>query len=63
MPSTVQSVSKMGFVICSVCNEPIQLETSKTDENGKATQEECYIVRVIGKKLARPHCARSNTCR
>ncbi len=28
---------------CPVCNKPVQLETSKTDEHGHARHEECYI--------------------
>jgi hypothetical protein len=26
---------------CSICNEPLELKTSKTDENGKAVHEDC----------------------
>jgi hypothetical protein len=29
--------------ICSICNKPIDLETSKTDERGQAVHEECYL--------------------
>ena len=36
---------------CSICNEPVELETSKTDENGKAIHEECYVVKVDEKKV------------
>jgi hypothetical protein len=31
---------------CAVCNRPVQLETSKTDENGKAVHGECYVLKV-----------------
>jgi hypothetical protein len=31
---------------CSICNEPVELETTKTDEYGKAIHEECYVVKV-----------------
>jgi hypothetical protein len=34
---------KMRFPICSVCNEPVELETSKTDAHGKAVHEECPV--------------------
>ena len=28
--------------LCSICHKPVELETSKTDHNGKAVHEECY---------------------
>lgn len=28
---------------CPVCNERVELETSKTDEHGQAIHEECYV--------------------
>jgi hypothetical protein len=37
--------------MCGICNEPVRLETSKTDETGRAVHEECYILKV---KLHRP---------
>jgi hypothetical protein len=40
---------------CVLCNEPIELETSNTDESGKAIHEECYIRKVI--RLKRPNQA------
>jgi hypothetical protein len=35
-----------GFVHCSLCHEPVALVSSKTDENGKAVHEECYLLRL-----------------
>jgi hypothetical protein len=32
--------------ICPLCNEPLLLETCKTDEKGQATHEECYVGRI-----------------
>jgi hypothetical protein len=31
---------------CSVCGRPVELETSKADEFGKAVHEECYVLKV-----------------
>jgi hypothetical protein len=31
---------------CALCNKPVQLETCKTDECGKAIHQECYIGKV-----------------
>src|SRR5258705_11465509 len=33
-------------VACSLCNETIDLETTKTDESGKPVHEECYAQKV-----------------
>jgi hypothetical protein len=33
--------SKPRPQICRICWEPLELETSKTDENGRAIHEEC----------------------
>jgi hypothetical protein len=34
---------EMKLPPCSFCNGPVELETSKTDEDGKAIHEECYV--------------------
>jgi hypothetical protein len=38
------------FPICSLCNKPVSLETSRADEHGNAVHEGCYLLRVSGKK-------------
>ena len=35
-------------VLCSICAKRINLESSKTDECGKAVHENCYVRRTIG---------------
>lgn len=35
-----------GLIRCSLCQMPVQLESSKTDENGKAVHGECYLLRL-----------------
>jgi hypothetical protein len=42
----------MSTPLCPICNEPLQLETSKTDENGRAVHEDCYV-----KQLSASHPA------
>jgi len=32
--------------LCFVCNTPVELEISKTDENGRAVHERCYLLRL-----------------
>jgi hypothetical protein len=33
-------------VICSICGRRVNLETSKTDEDGQAVHEECYVRKI-----------------
>jgi hypothetical protein len=39
---------------CSICDKPVPLETSKTDEGGKAVHEECYVLKVIQTTIPAP---------
>jgi hypothetical protein len=37
-------VTTLGWVlICAVCGKRVSLETSKTDANGQAVHEDCYV--------------------
>jgi hypothetical protein len=36
-----------GLPTCPICNEPVNLEISVTDDHGRAIHEECYIKTVI----------------
>jgi hypothetical protein len=47
-------ISKSRFPVCSICNKPVKLETSKTDEFGNAVHAGCYLRRVSLKKAANP---------
>jgi len=29
---------------CSICNKPVDLKTTKTDDEGQAVHEECYVL-------------------
>jgi hypothetical protein len=33
---------------CAICKESVTLEESKTDENGQAIHEDCYVSRLAG---------------
>jgi hypothetical protein len=39
----------MGTIqfICYICNKPVRLEQSKTDESGRAIHEECYVLATL----------------
>ena len=37
-------LDKKEIFTCRICNKPLQLETdTRTDEDGKAVHEECYV--------------------
>jgi hypothetical protein len=31
------------FAICPICHQPVDIANSKTDENGQAVHEDCYL--------------------
>jgi hypothetical protein len=41
-----ENPKELDFVLCSICNNPVRLETSNTDELGKAVHEKCYVLTV-----------------
>lgn len=32
--------------VCPICNKSVVLESAKTDENGGAVHEECYLLKI-----------------
>jgi hypothetical protein len=45
----------LGDPLCSVCNKPVSLDNAKTDEDGAAIHEACYLVKIgVGKPLSSP---------
>jgi hypothetical protein len=44
----VSSIARSSHPLpaCCICNSPVLLETSKTDEYGQAVHEECYVLKV-----------------
>jgi hypothetical protein len=41
-----------GQPTCQICHEPINLRTAKSDGDGKAVHEECYVQKVLSEKPA-----------
>ena len=41
----------MRTPLCPLCNKPLELETSKTDENGSAVHEHCYIQQALASRI------------
>jgi hypothetical protein len=33
--------------MCSLCLQPVVLETAKTDEDGQAVHEDCYSAKIL----------------
>ena len=54
MPTFLRFIRKPRLPNCSICNEPVEVETAKTDENGKAVHEDCYVRILRLKKITPP---------
>ena len=54
MPTFLRFIRKPPLPNCSICNEPVEVETAKTDENGKAVHEDCYVRVLRLKKITPP---------
>ena len=37
----------LSFPICPLCNEPVELETTKTNKDEELVHEECYVISLI----------------
>ncbi len=46
MTQVSQLASRSRFLGCALCDEPVDLRTAKTDEDGQAVHEECYLLRM-----------------
>jgi hypothetical protein len=42
------------FPTCSLCNEPVEIDTAKFDSDGKPIHEECYILSMVRKYATPP---------
>ena len=54
MRTLLRFIHDMRLPKCSICNEPAELKTSKTDENGRAVHEDCYVRRMRLKEITPP---------
>jgi hypothetical protein len=48
------------ILACSICRQPIDLKHCKTDENGNAVHEECYVKKITPGKSSLAGKFRSN---
>jgi len=54
MPTFLRFIQKLRLPKCSICNGPVEPRTSKTDENGNAVHEDCYVRRMRLKEITPP---------
>jgi hypothetical protein len=54
VPKFLRFIHELRLPKCSICNEPVELETAKTDEDGKAVHEDCYIRRARLREIIPP---------
>ena len=40
--------------ICFVCNQPVWLDNAKTNEDGNAIHEDCYLIKLGVKPVISP---------
>lgn len=46
--------------ICAICNAAVALETAKTDEDGAAIHEPCYVLKMKSRERALPNPTQEN---
>jgi hypothetical protein len=54
MPRFLRFIQKLRLPKCSICNKPVELETAKTDEDGKTVQAECYVRKMRLREITPP---------
>jgi hypothetical protein len=48
-PNKDTSLANAQLTMCHLCSKPVELETAKTDEHGRAVHEECYLRKIRSK--------------
>jgi hypothetical protein len=46
MPIRSNLAFKSEFPTCSICNEPVELETTRVNQIGEPVHEECYAIKL-----------------
>jgi hypothetical protein len=54
VPGFLRFIHELRLPKCNICHEPVELETAKTDEDGRAVHEECYVSRIMRLKEITP---------
>ena len=53
----MRSHRPIQVVRCSICEQPVSLESAKTDEYGRTIHEECYALKMKLKQATTPPAA------
>lgn len=43
---SIPQISNIVLPVCPVCRRAVELERAKTDEQGRAIHEECYVEKM-----------------
>lgn len=43
-----QGSSNTSSLLCRICNQPVPIETARTDSDGKAVHGDCYVHEING---------------
>ena len=46
LSSFATNIGQSRNPLCSICNQPVPLEAAKTQEQGLAVHEECYLLKL-----------------
>ena len=57
LPVKLSSYFQTCPTVCPICNQPVSLESAKTDEHGLAIHEECYLVKLKPKHATESEAA------
>jgi hypothetical protein len=50
--ASLHSASLHNVLHCTICHQPVPVETAKTDGNGRAIHEECYLMSLTADTAA-----------
>jgi hypothetical protein len=54
VPKFLRFIHNLRLPNCAICNDSVELETAKTDEDGKVVHEDCYARRMRLKEITPP---------
>jgi hypothetical protein len=54
VPTLLRFIRNLRLPKCAICNEPVELDTAKTDQYGKPVHEYCYARWIRLKEITPP---------
>jgi hypothetical protein len=54
VPTLLRFIRNLRLPGCAICNEPVELESAKKNEDGKTVHEYCYARRIRLKEITPP---------